>query len=362
MKVYGCKISYYTGKLEAYLRYRSIDYENFPTVGNEEKLIAGTGVVQMPVVELEDGRWMTDSSPMLKWLDDKHDGCSIYPADPVLRFISLMIEDYADEWLWRPAMHYRWSYRNSRDYAAQAIFEDIVAPQKSIPRWLAVRMIKKRQLGNFVKGDGVNAVSREHCDQTYLNALDILEAIFAKRPFILGNSPTIADFGMMGPMFRHFSMDPYPAEIMRNRSPGVYEWVARVWNSKDDGNNPVLLDETDEELIALLRECCETSLAQHRQNAMAIGNDARRFDMEIQEYIYQQVPSSRYRVWCLEELRREWDETNHDAQNLLSKILSSSEAAVLWDKSEIKPSRYDTDRKAPFNSAINVFGNGVPPR
>jgi hypothetical protein len=33
---------------------------------------------------------------------------------------------------------------------------------------------------------------------------------------------------MMGPMLRHFGQDPTPADIMRNRAPGVYEWVARM--------------------------------------------------------------------------------------------------------------------------------------
>ena len=55
MHVYGCKISYYTGKLETCLRFRSINYDYSPTVGNEKKLIAGAGVVQMPVVQLVDG-------------------------------------------------------------------------------------------------------------------------------------------------------------------------------------------------------------------------------------------------------------------------------------------------------------------
>ena len=44
LDVYGCNISYFTGKLEAYLRYRSIPYQSLPTVGNEKRLLAGAGV------------------------------------------------------------------------------------------------------------------------------------------------------------------------------------------------------------------------------------------------------------------------------------------------------------------------------
>ena len=42
MQVYGSKISYFTGKLEVYLRYRSLSYRILPLAGNRKKLIAET--------------------------------------------------------------------------------------------------------------------------------------------------------------------------------------------------------------------------------------------------------------------------------------------------------------------------------
>ena len=82
LRVFGSRISYYTGKLEAYLRFRAIDYELLPTEPHRAELLAGCGVVQMPVVQLDDGRWMTDSTPMLRWFDGQQDGPSIYPKRP----------------------------------------------------------------------------------------------------------------------------------------------------------------------------------------------------------------------------------------------------------------------------------------
>ena len=48
------------------------------------------------------------------------------PRDPVQRFLSLLVEDYADEWLWRPAMHYRWSYAPDRYLAGTRLAEEII--------------------------------------------------------------------------------------------------------------------------------------------------------------------------------------------------------------------------------------------
>jgi len=359
--VYGCKISYYTGKLETYLRYRSIAYANYPTVGHEKRLRAETGVAQMPVVQLDDGRWATDTTPLIAWFESQQAGASIYPSDPVLRFLANLIEDYADEWLWRPAMHYRWSYHADRCYASEAIYDDLIAGRRPIPRFLGTRLLKARQFFGFVRGDGVNRESRHHADGTYLAALERLQAIFEVRPFVLGDRPTIADFGLMGPMLRHFGQDPTPAEIMRTRAPAVYAWVARMWNEKADPRRPGEFGTPDALLLDLVREVGETHLAQLRQNAEAYSRGALRYDLLVQGARYARVPTSRYRVWCLEALAREWALLEENSKEALGRALRSPEFEVLDKVGDYEPSDYDVEGRAPFNRAIHVFGSGIPP-
>ncbi len=360
IRIYGCRISYYTGKLESYLRFRSIPYEQLPTEPHRRKIKWGAGAVQMPVMELDDGRWLSDSTPIIEWFESNQAAPSIYPSDSALRFAAFLLEDYADEWLWRPAMHYRWSYQRDRESASAAITDEILK-ELPWPRFLKRWRVTRRQLGGFVRGDGVDASTWDHVEQGYLNALDRLEAIFEQRRFLFGDTPTIADFGMMGPMLRHFGQDPTPQEIMRRRAPGVYAWVARMWNTQASREAPSLVQQIDEPLSALLREACETHLSQLRQNAEARGRNLGRYDQLIQGCQYKQVPSSRYRVWCLERLRAEWAQLDEPARIALREHLPEPEAAVLWDESPVVASDYDSEGLAPFNRAINVFGRGVPP-
>ena len=67
-----------------------------------------------------------------------------------------------------------------------------------------------------------------------------------------GDVPTLADFGLYGPMFRHFSQDPTPAEVMRLRAPAVFEWVARLWNARGSRLGGGLVNGIPDDLLPLL--------------------------------------------------------------------------------------------------------------
>ena len=73
IKLYGLRISYYTGKMEAYLRYKEIPHD-FVVLnpGLMKRLKSETGAAQMPAVELPDGRFMTDTTPMIAWFEKQN--------------------------------------------------------------------------------------------------------------------------------------------------------------------------------------------------------------------------------------------------------------------------------------------------
>ena len=359
INIYGSRISYYAGKLETYLRYRSIEYQLLPMAHHAREILAGAGAVQSPTVKLEDGRWLSDTTPILAWFESQREGVSIYPEEPGMRLLALLLEDHADEWLWRPAMHYRWSYRHDHDHASGVLVDEMLTKVR-MPRFLKRRFLARRQLTGFVEKDGVSDATRGHVEATAMAAYDGLEAILAERPFLLGERPTIADFGFMAPMLRHFSQDPTPAELMRNRAPRLYAWVARMWAAGSEHDAAPILSTVDAPLAALLREACETHLVQLRENARAYASGASHFAMEAQGCRYASLPVSRYRVWCLEELRRHWQALDESTQATLRSQLKGDGADVLWESEPAAESGYDTERQAPFNRAINVFGRGVP--
>jgi len=359
MRLYGVSVSYYTGKLEAYLRYKGIAYVMTSPYGDQKRIRAKVGAIQVPIVERDDGRWMSDSTPIILQLEKEYPGSAVMPADPAVRFAAFLIEDYADEWLWRPAMHYRWSYEHDRALLSRILVDEVTRHTK-LPRFVKLMLVKRRQRIGFVVRDGVTAETRAHVEGSYRASLRHMTAMLDQRSYLLGSAPSLADFGMMGPMLRHFGQDPTPAEIMRNEAPAVYEWVAHVWNARAAAGRPDFLSEVPADAAGMLKEVAETHLHQLAANADAFAKGLSQFDMTVQGVHYKHLPVSRYRVWCLEMLREAFAALSPDEQERMRAHLPYPPAEILWRDTIRAKSDYDKERQAPFNKAINVYGDGVP--
>ncbi|MGH0029240.1 MAG: glutathione S-transferase family protein [Myxococcota bacterium] len=360
LRVYGAVPSYYTGKLEGYLRYKEIPYTYVPLKASlRRKLRREVGNDQVPAVELPDGRFMTDTTPMIAWFEEQHPDPPVIPRDPLQSFVSRLVEDYAEEWLWRPAMHYRWSYRTDRMHLSRRLADELMS-EIPLPAFVKRAMVRRRQWGSYVKADAVTRETWDHVEGIYFGALEQLEAIFATRPYLLGDVPSLADFGFFASMFRHFAQDPTPSDLMRQRAPGVFEWQARLWNARGSRTQGSLLSGIPDDWSPILREIGDAYLPFLNANARAWAARTPRFDVEIQGVPYRSVPMSQYRVWCLEELRRHHAGLPDDAGEEARKLL---EAHGCWEPlfAETVESGYDPEGRVPFRGRKVHFDNAADP-
>lgn len=303
--------SYFCGKLLAYLRYKEISHNAIykPRAEIGDELMRNTGLRQMPVVRTADDVWLQDTTPTIDWFEERFPKAPMTTGDPVTDFFIRLMEDYADEWMWRPAIFSRWESRLDGDYyQRQFVKEYIGGFWASTPptRWIAGKLVKKHLSDKFLRGDGITKENRDYVWSIYTNTLDRLEAIFQKQPYLLGDKPCLADFGFFGSMFWHFANDPTPNRIMQNRAPGVYEWVARLWNmtaSKADGLEfSHMPGEAPELWQPLLADLCDGYLPYLHANAKAFEAGKKRFDHTMQGAPFKGLRVSPYRVWCRERL------------------------------------------------------------
>ena len=227
--LYGWKLSYFTGKLSSYLKYKEIPFvekannvfDLFYTVKKQ------TGAVVMPVLKSPDGIMMQDTRDIMNTLEKSFPHPSVFPTSPRKRLVSDLLEVWGDEW-WVPvAMHYRWNYPASVDFFMKEAGDALLpfAPRiiKNIPARISAKVLR-----SFLPIVGVRPEQHKLLERWTEKTLTLLETHFAEQPFLLGNTPSIGDFSLMGPIYAHLSRDPWPRDNLMNRFPHVMSWVDRM--------------------------------------------------------------------------------------------------------------------------------------
>jgi len=354
LKMYGSEISYFTGKLENYLKYKEIPYERVAASARQgAKLKKNAGVVQVPTLNLADGRWMSDSTPIIEWFENEFPESPIIPQDPEQAFFCRLIEDYSDEWLWRPAMHYRWHYQQDafllgRKIAGELLFD------VPLPQVVMAFLFRRRQRAGFTVGDGIHKGNIKGVEDIFLNVLKHLQAIFEKRPYLLGDKPSLADIAFSGPFFKHFGVDPTASLIIRETAPAVYEWIARLWNAKHSQlKDKKWLTGIPEDWSPLLDDMGAAYVPYLCANADAYQEGNKRFNATIDGVEYRKARTSHYRVGCLERLQTLFNELPEDIKPKVEARLQKHQIwQSLWQHKEFN---HQLDKR-PFGKGTNMFG------
>lgn len=350
-RVYASDVSYYSGKLEAYLRYAEIAHERIEvnTRVLRETILPATGVMKVPVMQCPDDRWLKDTTPMLRWLDAQHaQAASIYPVDPAARFMALLVEDYADEWLWRPAMYYRWNFADSHQLLRRRLGRDLSAGTAYNAASLGWYM-RWRQYLVYVRGDGVRRHNEHAVQALYARTLQQLTTLLSTRPYLLGGRPSIVDFAYFASMFRHFALDPYSAKLMVDTAPAVYAWVGRVWNARVSREHEGALEDfASADWDAVLTEIGRDYLSYLDANASAYARGATRFDLVLAGTRYPQMPVVRYRVACREQLLKAYRQLTPAEQRTVHQRLAASGIAAWLQGATDIPSGLDEEFVLPL--------------
>lgn len=327
--LHGLSCSYFTGKLQAYMQAKGLPYV-FKEVDREDfrKIAAGTGIVQLPALETPEGTWLTDTTAILEHFESRGEGPRVRPADPAAAFCSLLLEDLFDEWYWRPALYYRWAFDDDAHLMSSQIAR-VMLHRLPVPHFLARRLIRYRQRRAYLKQDGVTKETAPAIEAHYRETLHVLDAIFARRPFLFGERPCEADYGLFGPFFRHFFCDPTPGALMRELGPHVTHWVTRLWQTR-----PADLDDTAEiaqvpdDLGFFFEMIANDYLPYLEANARAVAEGASDVSYRAQGVAWE-IPTAPYRAQCFNELKRRYAELDADPARRVAELLPASAIALL---------------------------------
>lgn len=228
--LWGGPLSLYTGKVRSYLIKKGLAYrECFPSHDVfTTRILPAIGFFVVPVLEAPDGEIVQDTSDIIDFLERKFPQPRLFPSTPVQRTIAMLIDAFASEALLRPAMHYRWSYRAQQERFLRAEFGRAGSASPDPAQREAVAAPFMQAMNNHLPPLGITPETIPAIERAHEELLDVLDRHFLTQPYIFGGRPSIADFGLMAPLFAHLGRDPYPATLMKNRAPNVFRWTERM--------------------------------------------------------------------------------------------------------------------------------------
>ncbi len=263
-KLYGAEFSLYSGKARSYLRKKGIPFEEITSTLSVYKnfIIPRTGVRYIPVVQTPEDQVFQDTTTIIDELEKRFPDHSVYPETPKQRLAALLLEVYADEWLVIPAMHYRWNYPAMNSNFVYGEFGSMVLPRapKFIQRFVGKKVGDKFK--GFVPKLGIYDHNTNAIETSYVQLLEDLQAHFEQHDYLLGSKPSIADFGLIAPMYAHLYRDPAPGKLMRSKAPAVCQWVRRMISEEPDSTRGAWLENDDipETLMPVLQRMAREHL------------------------------------------------------------------------------------------------------
>jgi len=254
-RLFSWEHSYFSGKARAYLRYKSrlgaLEYEDILATPDliQGLLIPRSGSPAVPQLEAPNETWIQDSSEIIEYCELAHPLPKVIPAPderPRQCLASYLVELLADEWMVVPGFWERWYFSEDgrelshrgfneqqwgavlaagapgeqRRAAGAGFFEAAfgISKSRTEPRGVYAGLV---QLGVDERTEGAWQASQHRL-------LQLLEAHFGRHDFALGGRPSLADFGLLAPLYAHLFRDAVPGFALRLYFPLVAEWVERA--------------------------------------------------------------------------------------------------------------------------------------
>ena len=229
--LYGMQASLYTGKARAYMRRNRIPVTE-RGAGHPEYMSRIYPHMQrfiMPVIETPEGDIVQDGTDILEYLEASGLGREpLFPEDPVTKAVALLFQLFGNEGLLRPAMHYRWNFDDENLDFLKVSFRDVMPLEMGVKGNDTGFENASGRMRKAAMAFGVFDTTYALIEQSYAEFLNLYSAHLNKSFFLLGDQPTIGDYGLFNPLYAHLARDPKPAHLMKTTAPYVWNWVERM--------------------------------------------------------------------------------------------------------------------------------------
>jgi glutathione S-transferase len=302
-RIFGAELSPYSVKVRSYFRYKGIPHEwivRSQATQEEFQKYAKLPLVPLVVTPADEG--LQDSTPIIEELEARFPEPPLQPADPTLAFLSALLEEFGDEWGNKWMFHYRWAREVDQDSAAARLARTMM-PGLGEEQYAGIAQGIKQRMVKRVWFVGSSEQTAPQIEDSFRDAVGLLEAQLASRAYLFGARPALADFGIWGQVYNAWT-DPTAGEIVK-AAPQLAAWVERMLEPKVEGDfeDYPSLAPTLEPLLE--RSVGRLFLPWSAANARAIADGSEEFSVELDGRIWTQKPQ-KYHARSLAQIRRKY--------------------------------------------------------
>jgi len=307
-RLIGVELSPYTRKLRSIFRYTRTQHVwlcRFPQFFEETKNLK-PGL--MPVVQYPDKSFHFDSTRIAlnteNWVLKKR---SIYPFDNALRFLALVIEDFADEWVSKLIFHYRFTYEKNRQFGPKWVVDDTYVNLDFSELQERHSSFLERQISRMSLV-GCTPENTPIFEMHYPRLLQTFESFVQNEKFLFGTRPSIADFGIQGQL-SVLAEDLTTGSQMRKEAPRTIFWLSRLEDASGVEGQWHKKNELSDCFYNLTKMISDVYFPYLNGNALAINNQCESFTVKIDGFDYSQKTFG-YHLKCKKFLMEEYAKLN----------------------------------------------------
>lgn len=167
---------------------------------------------------VHDGFVMTESTPIMEYIDDAFDGPALRPADPYRRWRMRQVMRYMDNVV-APSLAMLASNRLATPRYAEVDADEKRHQLEKIPLPERRAAWEKLMFGKTPQADLDESARR------ISHSFAVFESMLANDPYLAGETFTLADINVMA-TFYHLPQS-YPDEVNDERTPRLMAWLRR---------------------------------------------------------------------------------------------------------------------------------------
>ncbi len=303
-RIFGVELSPYSVKVRSYFRYKGIPHKwiirNFDSQAEYQKY-ARLPIV--PLVVTPDDEGVQDSTPIIERFESQYLQPAIHPSDPVAAFVSVLLEEFGDEWGNKWMFHYRWARDVDQISSAGRIACMMMPAADEKQLSAATAQVRERMVGRlwFV---GSNAQTAPQIEDSFCETIALLETHLASRAYLFGARPAFGDFAMWGQLYEAWT-DPTPGALIGARTPNLLAWIHRMLWPRAEGEFETWASLEPTLMPLLARQVGPLFMPWTVANAAAIAAGREEFSVELAGRTWIQKPQ-KYQAKSLGALREKY--------------------------------------------------------